>query len=121
MHGGLVVGLVAAWLVEDLLRDVVETHLPTHGCETRDHDFAEVAFHMVSVSRSATATCSPYQCLQTYSLAYPIPPIVQTAVSHAANALSAAMYLHAFAYSPVANPSSHIFAACMTINLELSS
>jgi hypothetical protein len=57
----------------------------------------------------------------TYSFAYPIPPILQTAVSQAVKAFSPAKYLTAFAYSPVAKPSSHIFAACMIINRVLSS
>lgn len=115
-------GSVGARLVEDLFGDVVEAHFAADGRQARDHDFAEVALDVVSVARiSPDARLKGDMDDGTHSFAYPIPPIVQIAVSHAEKALSAAMYLQAFAYSPVANPSSHIRAACMTINRELSS
>jgi hypothetical protein len=117
------VSLVALGQIQDFLRDVVQTHLPRHRGESGDYHFSQQSLDMVprSVVRVHPHCTILGTTRNTHSFAYPIPPILQTAVSQAVKAFSPARYLTAFAYSPVAKPSSHIFAACMIINRVLSS
>jgi hypothetical protein len=115
--------LVALGQIQHFLRDVVQTHLPGHWGESRYYHFSQQPLDMVpgSIVRIHLRCRILRDTRNTYSFAYPIPPILQTAVSQAVKAFSPARYLTAFAYSPVAKPSSHIFAACMIINRVLSS
>jgi hypothetical protein len=117
------VRLVALGQIQDFLRDIVQTHLSGHRGESRDYYLSQQPLNMVPGSIVRVHPCCRVleDTRNTYSFAYPIPPILQTAVSQAVKAFSPARYLTAFAYSPVAKPSSHIFAACIIINRVLSS